>query len=143
MAEMGKNKQLHKIMLVEDDLDIQQVARIALEDVGGLNVQAFSRGQDALDALDVVQPDLVLLDVMMPGMDGPSTLQSLRQHDSWQQLPVVFMTAKAQSHEISKFTEMGALGVIVKPFNPMTLAEQVQAFWQKYQDDICAAADVT
>ncbi|HAA91651.1 MAG TPA: hypothetical protein DCE33_04355, partial [Rhodospirillaceae bacterium] len=86
--------ELKKILMAEDDGDIQMIAEMALKDVGGFEVKICSSGQDALDVFCEFAPDLVLLDVMMPGMDGPTTLNKLRERDDGADVPVIFMTAK-------------------------------------------------
>jgi two-component system, OmpR family, response regulator len=118
---------MNKILHIEDEVDIQEVARIALEDVGGFSVTVVGSGREGLAAARRSRPDVILLDVMMPGMDGPTTLQELRRAPSTASIPVIFMTAKAQAHEIERYLALGALGVITKPFDPMTLAEEVTA----------------
>ncbi len=120
---------LERILYVEDEPDIQQVAKLALEMVGGFTLQVCSSGQEALDSAEGFAPQLVLLDVMMPGMDGPTTLQNLRQLPALANVPVVFMTAKVQPQEVAHYKSLGALDVIPKPFDPMTLADQVRAVW--------------
>ena len=120
---------LRRILFVEDDPDIQVVATMALESLGGFSVVACGSGAEALSRFAEVSPDLVLLDVMMPGMDGPATFAELRQLPSGG-VPVVFMTARVQAHEVARYREMGAADVIAKPFDPMTLAETVQAIWR-------------
>lgn len=121
---------MSKILHIEDESDIQEVARIALEDVGGFSVEVVGSGREGLTAARDAMPDLILLDVMMPGMDGPTTLKELRGCPATASIPVIFMTAKAQRHEIDQYLALGALGVITKPFNPMTLAEQIRALWK-------------
>lgn len=121
---------LSKILYVEDEPDIQTVARLSLESLGGFTLEVCSSGEEALAKAPLFQPDLILLDVMMPGMDGPTTLQRLREVPSLAAVPVVFMTAKAQPQEIRHFQELGALGVITKPFDPMALPSQVRAIWE-------------
>ena len=118
--------ELQKILYVEDESDIQSIARLALETVGGLTVKICSSGQEAIEVAEDFDPDLILLDVMMPGMDGPSTLAELRKIPSLADCPVVFMTAKVQPHEVEHYREIGAVDVIAKPFDPMTLADQVR-----------------
>ena len=113
---------------MEDDPDIQVVATMALESLGGFAVVSCGSGVEALSRFAEVSPDLVLLDVMMPGMDGPATLEALRQLPRGD-VPVVFMTARVQAHEVARYREIGAVEVIAKPFDPMTLAETVQAIW--------------
>ena len=121
---------LQRIMYVEDEPDIQAVARIALEMLGGFTVKICSSGQAALDEAVGFAPDMILLDVMMPGMDGPSTLQALRQKPELATVPVAFMTAKVQPSEVAHYKSLGARDVIPKPFDPMTLAQQVRAIWE-------------
>ena len=125
------SQQLQRILCVEDEPDIQAVARMALEMVGGFEVRVCSSGDEALRELQAWQPDLVLLDVMMPGMDGPSTLKALRALPGLERLPVAFMTAKVQSGEVAQYKALGALDVIAKPFDPMKLSDQVRAIWGK------------
>ena len=122
---------LQRILYVEDEPDIQAVARIALETVGGFTVQICSSGEEALQAAVEFAPDLLLLDVMMPGMDGPTTLQELRNLPDLENTPAVFMTAKVQPQEIEQFKSYGALDVIAKPFDPMALSSQITAVWQQ------------
>lgn len=120
---------LERILYVEDETDIQTIARMALETVGGFSVEVCGSGQEALDVFPKFKPDLVLLDVMMPEMDGPETLRALRALPGGESIPVIFMTAKVQSHEIAEYRDIGAVDVIAKPFDPMTLAGKVQEIW--------------
>ena len=122
---------LRKLLYVEDEADIRAVAQLALEAVGGFTVELCSSGEEALQRAPVFQPDLILLDVMMPGMDGPTTLQALRAVPALSATPAVFMTAKVQPAEIAHFKSLGALDVIAKPFDPMTLAETVRQIWSR------------
>jgi len=120
---------IERVLYVEDEPDIQAVARIALEAVGGFEVQIYNSGNDAMDHLDQIKsfnPDVILLDVMMPGMDGPSTLEALRKDSHFADTPVIFMTAKVQPHEVADFKAMGALDVIPKPFDPMSLSQTIK-----------------
>lgn len=121
---------LQRILYVEDEADIREVAMVALEGVGGYTVKPCSSGDEALREAETFSPELILLDVMMPEMDGPSTLKALRELPSLSDVPVVFMTAKVQPAEIEYFKSLGACEVIPKPFDPMTLAEQVKAIYQ-------------
>ncbi len=125
---------LKRILYVEDEPDIQAVAKLALEMVGGYQVMTCSGGQDALDKVSGFAPDLILLDVMMPGMDGPTTLQKLRADPTTAGIPVIFLTAKVQSSEVAQYQALGALNVIAKPFDPITLAAQVAACWERGHD---------
>ena len=120
---------LSKVLYVEDDLDIQEVARLALEVVGRLEVEVASSGKEAVAMARTSIPDLVLLDVMMPGMDGPTTFAALREVPGMEDVPVIFVTAKVQANEIQQYLDIGAVGVIAKPFDPMTLADQARDLW--------------
>jgi two-component system OmpR family response regulator len=115
-----------KILYVEDEPDIQAIAKIALETIGGFTVRICSSGREALETIGEFNPDCILLDVMMPGMDGPATLKALRQLPGFATTPVVFMTAKVQPREVAEFKALGALDMIAKPFNPMTLASTLR-----------------
>lgn len=124
--------ELSKILYVEDDLDIQVVAQMALEMVGGFTTAICSSGPEAIAKVSHFQPDMILLDVMMPGMDGPTTLINLRAIEGLQSVPAVFMTAKVMPSDIERYKELGAVDVIAKPFDPMTLATQLQDIWSKF-----------
>jgi DNA-binding response OmpR family regulator len=125
---------LERILLVEDDPDIQIVASLALSQFGGFTVQVSGSAGEALRAASAFAPDLILLDVMMPGMDGPSTLQALREIPAVTATPVIFMTAKILPQEVAHYRELGSLGVIAKPFDPTTLAERVRELWREHHD---------
>ena len=120
---------LTRILYVEDEPDIRMVAQMALQAVGGFTVIACASGQEALDAAPGAAADLLLLDVMMPGMDGPTTLKGLRQLPATANTPVIFMTAKVQAAEVAVYKGLGALEVIPKPFDPMELSTQIQRIW--------------
>lgn len=122
-------KPLARILYVEDEPDIRVVAQMALEAVGGFTVIACASGQEALNAAPDAKADLLLLDVMMPGMDGPSTLKGLRELPATANTPVIFMTAKVQAAEVAVYKGLGALEVIPKPFDPMELSAQIQRIW--------------
>lgn len=125
------DRTLHKILYVEDEADIRTVAQLALENVGGYTLKVCATGDEAIRTGPAFSPDLLLLDVMMPGMDGPATLKALRREKSLSLTPVIFMTAKVQPREIQRYRDLGALDVIAKPFDPMTLAEQVRGIWAR------------
>ena len=120
---------LTRILYVEDDADIQMVARLTLETLSGYTVAACSSDDKALMRPLVFQLQLALLDVMMPGMDGPTTLKKLRELPQTTTTPVVFITAKVQADEVARYRELGAVDVIAKPFDPMTLASQSEEIW--------------
>ncbi len=122
---------LQKILYVEDDPDIQAIAVMVLDAISGFTLEPCSSGNEALTKAVAFGPDLVLLDVMMPGMDGPETFQALRKMPELASTPVVFMTAKVQPQEVQGYLDLGAVGVIAKPFDPMTLADQLREIWAK------------
>lgn len=122
--------ELPKILHVEDDPDIREIALMALEVVGGLDVEQCASGADALERAPGIAPGLLLLDVMMPGMSGDETLTALRKMPQFADTPAIFMTAKAQLSEVDRLKQLGALDVITKPFDPMTLADQILKIWQ-------------
>lgn len=124
-------EKLIKILYVEDEPDIQMVARLALETLGGFTVEVCSSGNEAIVRAPDFQPQLILLDVMMPGMDGPKTLEMLRGLPQTATTPAVFMTAKVQPSEIAQYKALGAVDVIPKPFDPMALAGIVEEIWSR------------
>ncbi len=124
------SQKLGKILLVEDEKDIRTVAQLALESVGGFELKLCESGTMALETVSEFQPDLFLLDVMMPGLDGPSTLKELRKIAGFENTPAIFMTAKVQPHEVEELKALGAIEVIAKPFDPMALSGQIQTCWQ-------------
>ncbi|MBT3907553.1 MAG: response regulator [Rhodospirillaceae bacterium] len=128
---MAENS-LNRIFLVEDDPDIQEIVLMTLKDLGGYAVDICSSGQEALDKIVGIQPDLILLDVMMPEMDGPTTLRAIRAMSEVKDTPVIFMTARSQTHEVAEYMELGAIDVIRKPFDPVTLCNQIENIWDRY-----------
>ena len=124
-------KELKRILYVEDEPNIRTIAVTVLEAVGGFTVITCSSGKLALETAPTANADLILLDVMMPEMDGPATLKALRQIPQTAQTPVIFMTAKVQASEILHYKNLGAIDVIAKPFDPMTLSAQISEIWQR------------
>ena len=118
-----------KVLCVEDEADIRVITKLALE-AGEFEVETCASGTEAIEKVGSFRPDLILLDVMMPGMDGPATLKALREALPEMQVPVIFMTAKASASEVIRYKSLGAVDVIVKPFDPMTLASTVKATWE-------------
>lgn len=115
-----------KVLVVDDDDDIRTIIRLSLSEVGGMEVEEAADGRSAVDAALDERPDLILLDVMMPGMDGAQTLAALRSHPSLSQIPVVFLTAKALQSEIDRLLSFDVAAVFVKPFDPLTLAMRLR-----------------
>jgi two-component system, OmpR family, response regulator len=116
-----------KILIVDDEEDIRKIARLALGKVGSMDVVEAASGTEGVRKALEETPDAVLLDVMMPGLDGPSTLAALRSNPATASLPVVFLTAKAMPGEVERLKDLGARGVLTKPFDPMTLAAELRA----------------
>lgn len=122
--------ELRRVMCVEDDADIRTILEFSLAEVGGLEVCCCDSGRAALAKAAAFRPDLVLLDVMMPDMSGPRTLAALRTLPEMQGVPIVFLTAKALPDELEQLLQHGATGLIVKPFDPMSLATDIRPYWE-------------
>ncbi|MHB1988314.1 MAG: response regulator [Acidimicrobiales bacterium] len=114
-----------RVLLIDDEELIREVAMVSLAKVGGWEVITACSGEEGLSKAAVEQPDAILLDVMMPGLDGPGTLERLKANPVTAAIPVVFLTAKVRQSEQRQWTDLGAAGVLVKPFDPMLLATQV------------------
>jgi CheY-like chemotaxis protein/HPt (histidine-containing phosphotransfer) domain-containing protein len=123
-----------RILHVDDEPDIREVVEISLGLDRGFATRSCGSGEEALVAAVDWQPDLILCDVMMPVMDGPATLMRLRENPMTANIPVIFMTARAQTCELDRFRSLGAVGVIPKPFDPMTLAASVRSYVQPAHD---------
>lgn len=115
---------LNKVLVVDDDANIRTIAQISLED--NLSVVLAGSGAEALELASKEQPDFILLDRMMPGMDGLETLSRLKQQESTQNIPVIFLTAKIQGHEMADYAGLEVAGVMAKPFDPMTLLDDIR-----------------
>jgi two-component system OmpR family response regulator len=131
---------LRTVLYVDDEPDIRQIVQMALSLAPQLTVHTGESGEEALSLARRLRPDLIMLDVMMPGLDGPGTLQRMRADPQLAAIPVVFMTAKAMPDEVARFHDMGAAGVIAKPFDPMRLAQQVLTLWQELPKTRSSAA---
>ena len=127
--------ELRRILCVEDEPDIRMVLEVALGVVGGFDVRVLASGEEAIRVGPGLEPDLILLDVMMPEMDGPTTLAAIRDVPELADVPVAFLTAKVQPQEIERFMRLGAIGVIHKPFDPMALGDEVRRVWQRAARD--------
>jgi CheY-like chemotaxis protein len=115
-----------RVLIVDDEDAIREIARLAMEAVGGHEVTTASSGLEALDRATADPPDAVLLDVMMPGLDGPATVTRLRADPRTRDVDIILLTAKVQASEVARFRRLpGVVGVIAKPFDPMTLPAQV------------------
>lgn len=123
---------LERILYVEDEAMLQLITRKTLEKIGGFTVEVCGLGGKAVAMARAFRPDIILLDVMMPDIDGPTVLEHLRQDPETLAIPVIFVTAKVQPEEIERFLALGAVGVIAKPFDPLTLSEDVRNHWQRH-----------
>ncbi len=117
-----------RILYIDDEDDIREVAEMALELDPSFVVRICGSGREGLVAAREWHPDLILLDVMMPDLDGPGVLDLLRQDPATASIPVVFITARTQAHEVARLRELGARGVLAKPFDAMALAGEVRTF---------------
>lgn len=124
---------IKKVMLVDDEDDIRTIAELSLTHVGQWESVVVSSGQEALELAVSEQPDLILLDVMMPGMDGPTTLLKLKENEQTHSIPVIFLTAKVQPNEVSEYLQLGAAGVVAKPFDPMMLPQEIRTIIQQLE----------
>jgi CheY-like chemotaxis protein len=121
----GVSEVAHRILIIDDEEDIREVAALSLETVAGWDVVMASSGAQGLARALEFQPDAILLDVMMPGMDGPSTFLELRKNPATAGIPVLLLTAKVQASDQRRFADLGVDAVLFKPFDPMTLSTQI------------------
>lgn len=128
-----KNK-LKKLLVVDDDEDILVIVRYSFAELQNVEVRYASTGEQAIQEALSFQPDMILLDVMMPKMDGIMTLNALKFFPSLANIPVVFFTAKVQKEELNNYSKLGIIDVIIKPFDPLLLADNVLQIWDRYQD---------
>lgn len=124
-------RELKRITYVEDEPDIREVAQLALENIGGFSLDLCVSGADAVQKAPAFGPDLILLDVMMPGMDGIETFAALRSDPRLANTPIIFMTAKAQPKEVERYKALGCAGIIMKPFDPVSLPDQIRSIWNQ------------
>jgi CheY-like chemotaxis protein len=116
-----------KVLVIDDEEDVRYVARLSLGRIGGMNVIEAASGEEGIARAKSDQPDCILLDMMMPGMDGAMTFRALRASPETASIPIVFLTAKSMSVELQRLTELGALAVITKPFDPIALPREIEA----------------
>jgi CheY-like chemotaxis protein len=124
---------LQRISYVEDEPDIRSITEFALTQIGGFTLDICNSGLEAIEKAPAFKPDLILLDVMMPGMDGIETFQRLKDFPDLANTPIVFMTAKAMRHEVSHYVSLGAADVIATPFNPISLPDRIREIWMRVQ----------
>jgi two-component system, OmpR family, response regulator len=123
-----------KVLIIDDDADIRSIARLSLSRVGGMDVIEAASGAEGVRRAQDERPDVILLDMMMPAMDGSATLAALRSQPATATTPVIFLTAKAMRTEIERLRALGAAGVLIKPFDPRTLSEDVRALIKRPLD---------
>lgn len=123
---MSRAATIRSVLLVDDEADIRLIGQVSLQDVGGWETVTAASGEEALALTAVRSFDVILLDVMMPMTDGPTTLAALRARGVTKATPIIFMTAKARKHEVAAYLSLGAAGVIAKPFDAMRLPEEVR-----------------
>lgn len=121
---------LQRILLADDEPDILEISRIALETVGGYEVSVCSSGMTLLERLAEFEPDLVVVDVLMPDMSGPEVLEEIRRKPEFDGVPVVYLTGVIQEEELDSLKESGVADVILKPFDPMKLADRIHGIWK-------------
>ncbi len=126
-AAKGTKAKIEKVLLIDDDPNIRKLAQMSLTRVGCWSVITAGCCAEGVQRAVAESPDLILLDVMMPEIDGPTTLSRIRQHEQLASVPVIFLTAKAQEHELESYIQLGAAGVIVKPFDPLKLPQQINS----------------
>jgi len=125
---------LHRILYAEDEQSMREIVRYTLERNAPYQLRLCSSGEEAVNVADDFQPDMILLDVMMPGMDGPEALKRLRQKDCCKDIPIVFLTAVDNAEQMEEFIELGATDIILKPIDPSTLAEHTREIWEEFHE---------
>jgi two-component system, OmpR family, response regulator len=123
------DRPLQRICYVEDDEDIQRIVRMSLERVGKMTVALVTDPMRAFETITEFRPDLVMLDWMMPGIDGPTLFRQMKERPETADLPVVFITARASQRDLDELRSLGAAGTISKPFSPKDLPDQLRAIW--------------
>ena len=127
---------LSRILYVDDDPDLRAIAEISLRDMGGFAVELCGGGEEALRAAPQFMPQMILLDVLMPGMDGVETFKRLRQLPDMEDTPIVFVSAKVQAQDVHAYQALGAAGVIPKPFDPLMLSDHVRCIWKEHCEEM-------
>lgn len=130
---MGK-KILKKIFFVEDNKDIQNIVKISLQDIGGFELKICTSGKEALDEAKKFNPDLFLFDVILPDISGPSILKELRKIHRFENTPAIFITAKYVGHELVLYRKLNVMGIIRKPFDPITLPDLIKNIYENHYE---------
>lgn len=116
---------VRSILIIDDDDDIREVAALSLESVAGWIVHKARSGAEGIASAGELQPDAIIMDVMMPGMDGPTTFRTMQQTKGIEHIPVILLTAKVQGIDQRRFADLGVAAVLFKPFDPMLLSGQI------------------
>lgn len=127
-------KKLEKVLIIDDDADILTVSSMALKTLLHIEVLCAGSGQKGIDLALTSSPDLILLDMMMPVMDGITTMQKIKENPQLKNIPIIFFTAKVTKDEISKYKELGILDIITKPFDPLSLGKSIEKLWESHTD---------
>lgn len=121
------------MIVVDDDEDVLTIAKYCLESLKGVNIKYLTSGEETLKEALTFRPDLILLDVMMPKMDGITTLKTMKMVPNLANIPVIFFTAKVQKEELAQYLKLGVIETIIKPFDPLTLSDTILKIWDRYQ----------
>ncbi len=127
-------KELKKVLIIDDDADILTVSSMALKALLQIDVICAGSGQEGIDLALKESPDLILLDMMMPIMDGITTMQKIKENPILKNIPIIFFTAKVTKDEISKYKELGILDIITKPFDPLSLGKNIEKLWESHRE---------
>lgn len=119
------NSLMRRILIIDDEDDIREVAALSLEATAGWQIYTASSGAAGIEIASVERPDAILMDVMMPGVDGPTTFANMQQNPAVADIPVLLLTAKVQGVDQRRFAGLGLAGILFKPFDPLTLAQQI------------------
>lgn len=137
------HRPLRRILVVDDDRDVLKIVCVVLESMGHFKAGPCGKAREAVEAARSFEPDLILLDVMMPAMDGPAVLKALRADPATETIPVVFMTAKIMPNEANRYASLGVAGIIAKPFNTRSLIDRIHQIWQESTNGDANASDPT
>ena len=127
------SKKLNSVLCIDDEPNILELIKLCLETVGGLNVTCCSNAAEGIIKANEMRPDFILIDMMMPEMDGAMTLKELRKNTDFDNTPIVFMTARIQKAEVDEYLKLGVTAVLAKPFDPMKISDEVKTIWETFK----------